>query len=56
MVLTLPTNTASCEKGFSSQNYIKSFSKCALNISTLKSVMRIAMAKIPMEALDFEYM
>ena len=34
--------------------YIKSFGRCAMNISTLESLMRITLAKIPMEFLDFE--
>ena len=54
MVLTLPASTATCERGFSTQNHIKSSGRCALNISTLEALMRIAMAKIPMESLDFE--
>ena len=52
--LTLLANTTSCEEGFSTQNHLKSFGRCALNINTLEALMRIAMAKIPMEALDFE--
>jgi hypothetical protein len=54
VILTLPASTASCERGFSTQNLIKSYGRCALNITTLDSLMRIAMAKIPMESLDFE--
>ena len=54
MVLTLSTSKASCERGFSTQNHIKSSGRCALNISTLEALMRIAMAKIPMESFDFE--
>jgi hypothetical protein len=54
VILTLPTSTASCERGFSTQNLIKSSGRCALNITTLDALTRIAMAKIPMESLDFE--
>jgi hypothetical protein len=54
VILTLSANTASCERGFSTQNLIKSFGRCALNITTLDTLMRIAMAKIPLESLDFE--
>ena len=54
VVLTLPTSTTSCERRFSTQNHIKPFRKCALNISTSEALMRIAMAKIPIESLDFE--
>jgi hypothetical protein len=54
VVLTLLASTASCERGFSTQNHIKSFGRCAMNISTLESLMKIALAKIPMESLDFE--
>ena len=54
VVLTLPASTATCERGFSTQNHIKSSRRCALNISTLEALKRIAMAKIPMESLDFE--
>ena len=54
MVLILPASTTTCERGFSTQNHIKSSGRCALNISTLEVLMRIAMAKIPMESLDFE--
>jgi hypothetical protein len=34
--------------------YIKSSGRCAMNISTLESLMRITLAKIPVEFLDFE--
>ena len=54
VILTLPASTTSCERGFSTQNLIKSYGRCALNITTLDALMRIAMAKIPMESLDFE--
>ena len=54
VVLTLSASRASCERGFSTPNHIKSFGRCALNISTLEALMRIAMAKIPMKSLDFE--
>ena len=54
MILILPASTTSCERRFSTQNHIKSFGRCALNISTLEALMRIAMAKIPMESIDFE--
>ena len=53
VVLTLLASTATCERGFSNQNHIKSSGRCALNISTLEAL-RTAMAKIPMESLDFE--
>ena len=54
VILTLPAGTTSCERGFSTQNLIKFYGRCALNITTLDALMRIAMAKIPMESLDFE--
>jgi hypothetical protein len=54
VILTLPASTASCERGFSTQSLIKSFGRCALNITTLDALMRTAMVKIPMESLDFE--
>ena len=54
VVLTLLASIATCERGFSTQNHIKSSGRCALNISTLEALMRIAMAKIPIESLDFE--
>ena len=54
VVLTLPASTATCEREFPTQNHIKSFGRCALNISTLEVLMRIIMAKIPIESLDFE--
>ena len=54
VILTLPASTSSCERGFSTQNLTKSYRRCALNITTLDTLMRIAMAKIPMESLDFE--
>ena len=52
VVLTLPASIATCEKEFSIQNHIKSSGRCTLNISTLEALMKIAMAKIPMESLD----
>ena len=54
VVLTLPASTATCERGFSTQNHIKSSRRCALNISTLEALMRIAIAKISVEPFDFE--
>jgi hypothetical protein len=54
VVLILPTNTTNCERGFSTQNHINSLGKCAMNISNLELLMRIALAKIPMECIYFE--
>jgi hypothetical protein len=54
VILTLPASTSSCERGFLAQNIIKSSGRCALNITILDALMRIAMVKIPMESLDFE--
>ena len=52
--MTLLASTTSCKRVFLTQNHIKSFGKCALNISILETLMRIAMAKTPMNPLDFE--
>ena len=41
-------------RGDSQLNLIKSFGRCALNITTLDALIRIAMAKIHMKSLDFE--
>ena len=54
MVLTLSANKASCKRGFSTQNHIKSSNRRAMNITTLETLMRIAMAEISMKFLDFE--
>ena len=54
MVLILPRSTTSCERGVSTQNHIKSFGRCAMNISTLEVLMKISLPKIPVESLDFE--
>jgi hypothetical protein len=54
IVLILLASTTSCERGFSTQNHIESFGRYAMNISTLESLMRIALAKIPVDFLDFE--
>ena len=51
---TLFASTTSCKRGFLTQNHIKSFGRCALNINTIEVLMRIAMAKILIESLDFE--
>ncbi len=53
-VLTIPASTASCERGFSTQNHIKSSLRCSLNLKTLEAEMRIAMAQIPIECMNFE--
>jgi hypothetical protein len=50
----LLASTTSCERAFSTHNHIKSFGRCAINISTLESLIKIALAKIPVECLDFE--
>ena len=54
MVLILPLSTTSCKRGFSTQNHIKSSGRCAMNITTLESLMKISLPKIPMESLDLE--
>ena len=54
VVIVIPTSTASCERGFSTQNHIKSTLRCSLVLETLEAQMRVAMAKIPIEAIDFE--
>jgi hypothetical protein len=54
VVLILLASTTSCERGFSTQNHIKSFGRCAMNISTLELLMKISLAKILVESLDFE--
>jgi hypothetical protein len=53
-VLVIPASTTSCERGFSTQNYIKSTLRCSLVLETLEAQMRVAMAKIPIKAIDFE--
>ena len=53
-VLVIPASTASCERGFSTQNHIKSTLRCSLVLETLEAQMRVAMAKVPIEAIDFE--
>ena len=54
VVLVIPTSTTSCERGFFTQNHIKSTLRCSLVLETLKAQMKVAMAKIPIEAIDFE--
>jgi hypothetical protein len=49
VILTLPAGTTSCERGFSTQNLIKFYGRCALNITTLDALMRIVKV-----SLDFE--
>ena len=53
-ILVIPTSTASCERGFFTQNHIKSTLWCNLVLETLEAQMRIAVAKILVEAIDFE--
>jgi hypothetical protein len=53
-VLVIPASTTSCERGFSTQNHIKTTLRCSLVLETLEAQMRVAMAKIPIEAIDFE--
>ena len=52
--LVIPASTASYERGFSTQNHIKSTLYCSLVLETLEAQMRVAMAKVPIEAIDFE--
>ena len=54
IVLVIPTSTASYETGFSTQNHIKSTLRCSLVLETLEAQMGVAMAKVPIEAIDFE--
>lgn len=42
------------ERGFSTQNHIKSTLRSSLVLETLEAQMRVAMAKIPIENIDFE--
>ena len=51
--MTFPTSTTSCKWGFLTQNHIKYFGKCALNINALEALMKIAMNKIAMDSFDF---
>lgn len=53
-VIIIPASTASCERGFSTQNHIKSTLRSSLVLETLEAQMRVAMAKIPIENIDFE--
>ena len=56
-ILVIPTIIASCnscEREFFTQNYIKSILSCSLVLETLETKMKVAMAKIPIEAIDFE--
>ncbi|CAM6086738.1 unnamed protein product [Calypogeia fissa] len=53
-VLTIPASTASCERGFSTQNYIKSSLRSSLNLDTLEAHMRVLMAKMSLELVDFD--
>ena len=52
--LVILASTASCERGFSTQNHIKSTLYCSLVLETLEVQMRVATAKVPIEAIDFE--
>ena len=54
VVLVIPIGIASCERGFSTLNHIMSTIRCNLVFETLEAQMRVAMAKISMEAIDFE--
>ena len=36
-LLVIPTNTISCERGFSTQNHIKSILQCSLVFETLEA-------------------
>jgi len=47
-------STTSCERGFSTQNHIKFTLRSSLVLETLEAQMRVAMAKIPIENIDFE--
>ena len=53
-VLIIPASTASFERGFSTQNHIKSTLRCSLVLETLEAQMKVAMAKVPIEAIHFE--
>ena len=54
VVLVNPASITSCVKRFSTQNHLKSTLRCRLVLETLQAQMRVAMAKIPIEAIDFE--
>ena len=54
IVLVILASTISCERGFSTQNHIKSTLHCSLVLETLEAQVRVAMAKILIEAIDFE--
>jgi len=51
-ILVNPASTVSCERGFSTQNHIKSTLRCSLVLETLEAQMRVTMAKIPIEACE----
>ena len=52
--MTLYASAFSCERGFLTQNHIKSFGRCAFNINTLEALMTIAMVKISIDSLGFK--
>ena len=54
IVLVILVSTTSYERGFSTQNHIKFTLRCSLILETLEAQMRVAMAKVPIEAIDFE--
>ena len=53
-ILVILASTTFCERGLSTQNHIKSTLQCSLVLEILEAQMRVAMAKISIEAIDFE--
>lgn len=53
IALTLPTNTAACERGFSCQNRIKDSSRCRLTPQRLNCLMTISIEGPDLKEFDF---
>ena len=53
-ILVIPACMISCEKGISTQNHIKFTLEYNLVLETLEAQMKVAMVKIPIDAIDFE--
>ena len=53
-ILIIPTKTTSCERRFFTQNHIMSTLWCSLVLKTFEAQMKVAIAKVTIEAIDFE--
>ena len=53
-ILSIPTSTVACERGFSRQNIIKSIRRTKLSLDTLYALMRVSLKGIDSAMVEWD--